>query len=100
MLDVSATDSPEMLGECQPQPEAVIVHDPVAAGAFSAFERITDDDRIEPDLLFRRRPNPSLYASHHAFFVSTVAAHIGRVIYLSALIGDDPSFETAGANPN
>ena len=100
MLDVSAAGSPEMLGECQLQPQAVIVHDPVAAGAFSAFERMADDNRIEPDLLFRGRPNPSLYASHHALFVRTIAAHIGRVIYLSTLIGDHPSLKAASANPN
>jgi N-dimethylarginine dimethylaminohydrolase len=89
-----------VLGECQQRPHAVIVHDPVAAGAFSAFERLADDSLIEPDLLFRHRPKPKLYAEHHACLVRTIAAHVERVIYLHALIGGEPAFAPACANPN
>lgn len=100
MLDASAVRLPQALGECQERPEAIIVHDPVAAGAFNAFERVADDSRLESDLLFRARPDTALYATHHALMARAIAAHVGRVIYLRDLIGDDPAFAAAGANPN
>jgi N-dimethylarginine dimethylaminohydrolase len=77
-----------------------MVHDPVAAGAFYAFDRVNDDSRLEPDLLFRARPDAAPYAAQHALLVRTIAAHIGRVVYLHALIGDEPSFELTRTNPN
>lgn len=90
----------QALGECQCRPHAILVHDPVAAGAFDAFDQMTDDDRLETDLLFRARPIADRYAAEHAQFVRTIAAHIDRVIDLHALIGDEPSFEPARTNPN
>ena len=88
------------VGECQCRPQALVVHDPVAAGAFCAFDRVNDDNRLEPDLLFRARPDAARYSAEHALLVRTIATHIGRIVYLHALIGDEPSFEPARTNPN
>lgn len=89
-----------VLGECQCRPQAIVVHDPVAAGAFHAFDRVNDDNRLEPDLLFRARPDAARYAAEHALFVRTIAAHIDRVVHLHSLIGGEPAFEPARTNPN
>jgi N-dimethylarginine dimethylaminohydrolase len=99
-LEPTAEALTEAYGECQRMPEAILVHDPVAVGAFGAFEEVADDGRIESDLLFRARPNPSLYASHHAALVDIAAAHVGRVIHLETLIGDEPYFALTRGNPN
>jgi len=89
-----------VLGEYQCRPQAFIVHDPVAAGAFHAFDHVSDDSRLERDLLFRARPDAARYAAEHATLVRTIAAHGGRALYLHELVGDDPSFELTGTNPN
>ena len=44
-------------GEATTPPAAIILHDPVAAGAFRAFDAVGDDDRLEDDLLVRARPD-------------------------------------------
>ena len=92
--------SQQVLGECQVRPEAFLVHNPVSAGAFRAFDPVRDDSRLESELLFRGRPDPTLYSEHHEILVRTIAAHVDRVIYLADLIGQDPSFDHAAANPN
>jgi N-dimethylarginine dimethylaminohydrolase len=89
-----------MGGECQARPRAMIVHDPVAAGAFKAFDEIADDSNLETDLLFRTRPDTALYAAHHAILVRTIAVYIERVIYLRDLLGAHPSSASIAANPN
>jgi N-dimethylarginine dimethylaminohydrolase len=99
-MDMSAAERFQVLGECQCRPEAVIVHDPVAAGAFQSFDSVAEDRRLEPELLFRSRPDRPLYAEQHAGLVRTIAAQIGRAIYLQDIAGDDPSFGLARANPN
>jgi N-dimethylarginine dimethylaminohydrolase len=100
MLESSATALPEMLSEYSCRPQAIIVHDPVAVGAFHAFHSHNDDSRLELELLFRAKPDTARYATDHAFLVRAIAAHVDRVIYLHALINDEPSFELAKANPN
>jgi N-dimethylarginine dimethylaminohydrolase len=99
-MTISAEGRFEVLGECQCRPQAVIVHDPVAAGAFHSFDSVTEDHRLEPELLFRARPARSVYAEQHRNLVRAIVAHIGRAIYLRDLIGDDPSYDLARANPN
>jgi N-dimethylarginine dimethylaminohydrolase len=97
---MSATERFEARGECQCRPQAVIVHDPIAAGAFQSFDSVTEDRRIEPELLFRARPAVSHYAEQHEGLVRTVLAYLGSAIYLHDLIGDDPCFDLARGNPN
>jgi N-dimethylarginine dimethylaminohydrolase len=100
MLETPPAASLPVLGECQQRPHAIIVHDPVAAGAFGVFDSLADGGRIESDLLFRAKPQPGVYAAHHALLVRTIAAHVPNVIYLHSLIGGEPIFESAAANPN
>ena len=76
------------------------MHDPVAAGAFQSFNSVAEDRRLEPELLFRSRPDRPLYAEQHASLVRAIATQIGRAIYLQDIAGDDPSFDLARANPN
>jgi N-dimethylarginine dimethylaminohydrolase len=90
----------EVRGECQCRPHAVLVHDPVAAGAFQSFDSVAEDRRLEPELLFRSRPDKPLYTEQHKALVRTIAAQIDRAIYLHELVGDDPSFDLACGNPN
>ena len=97
---MSVAERFQVLGECQCRPQAVIVHDPVAAGAFKSFESVAEDRRLEPELLFRSRPDRSLYAEQHMGLARTIAAQIGRAIYLHDVAGNDPSFDLARANPN
>ena len=97
---MSVAERFQVLGECECRPEAVIVHDPVAAGAFTSFEDVAEDRRIEPELLFRSRPDRPLYAEQHAGLVRAIAAQIGRAIYLQDIAGNDPSFDLARSNPN
>lgn len=99
MLEPTST-SADLLGECHVRPRAILVHDPVAAGAFREFDSVQDDSRLEGDLLFRARPDPTPYAEHHLTMVRTIAAHADRVIYLSELIGGEPAFQLAFGNPN
>jgi N-dimethylarginine dimethylaminohydrolase len=86
--------------EYDARPSAVLVHNPVTAGAFSEFHRIGDDDRLESELLFRGRPDPALYSAHHDVLVRTIAARIDRVVFLTDLIGGDPFAAHLATNPN
>jgi N-dimethylarginine dimethylaminohydrolase len=88
------------VAEYDARPAAVLVHNPVTAGAFSAFDRIGDDDRLESELLFRSRPDPALYSAHHDVLVRTIAARIDRVVFLTDLIGGDPLATRLSTNPN
>jgi N-dimethylarginine dimethylaminohydrolase len=81
-------------------PEAFVVHDPVAVGAFEAMKGINDPALLERGFLFRELPNTHLYAEHHRAFVGLLKRHAKKVIYLQDLVGDHASFEAARTNPN
>ncbi|MBC7790049.1 MAG: hypothetical protein H7Z74_08885 [Anaerolineae bacterium] len=81
-------------------PQAVIVHDPVATGAFATMEDIDDPAQLVRELLFRERPEARLYARQHLAFVELLREHVERVIYLSEIIGEHEFFDAARANPN
>lgn len=81
-------------------PKAVLVHDPVATGAFATMEGIDDPARLVRDLLFRERPDALLYARQHHAFVELLRKHVQRVIYLSEVVGEHEFFEATRANPN
>jgi N-dimethylarginine dimethylaminohydrolase len=99
-LTEAATEPlPTVFGECDARPAAILVHNPVAAGAFRIFDGI-GDDRVESELLFRTRPDPALYSEHHDVLVQTIAAHIDRTFSLIDLVGDDPVVEHLAVNPN
>jgi N-dimethylarginine dimethylaminohydrolase len=102
--EVEKTRPPRALGECDLRPSAIVVHNPVTAGAFHAFDRIGDDNRLESELLFRERPHPQLYSEHHDILVRKIATHVDRVFFLTDLIGLDPPVDHLAAhladNPN
>jgi N-dimethylarginine dimethylaminohydrolase len=98
------TENPFLLlpavAEFAAKPEAILVHNPIAAGAFRLFDSIIDDTRLEEEALFRYRPDHAMYASQHYAFVATIASHVRHVIYLSDVISDEPEFRFSVDNPN
>lgn len=81
-------------------PKALLVHDPVAVGAFEAMEGIDDPAQLLNSLLFRERPDRRLYAEQHRAFVELLREHIKHVIYLGEIVGDHESFKSVRTNPN
>lgn len=92
--------SPLSLCEYDTCPQAVIVHDPVAAGAFEIMKQLDPEADLEESLLFRSRPEVALYAEQHLEFVKTLRGLVSKVFYLSEIIGRTQEFRYAGANPN
>ncbi|MGW0928196.1 dimethylarginine dimethylaminohydrolase family protein [Streptomyces sp. NPDC002644] len=81
-------------------PDAVIVHDPVAAGAFERMLTVTDARLLQEQYLFRAVPSPALFSRQHQAFVEAVERHVGRVYRLSDLVGTQSVFTEARTNPN
>lgn len=88
------------VAECEAKPEAVLVHNPIAVGAFRLIDSISDDARLEEEVLFRHRPNRALYAFQHDAFVATIARHVPHVLHLSEVIPEEPAFQLCVENPN
>jgi N-dimethylarginine dimethylaminohydrolase len=88
------------VAECSTPPAALIVHDPVAAGAFDAFDSLEEGGDVERDLLFRARPERARYAEQHRAFVDTLRAHVSDVLYLRDLVDDEATLAPARRNPN
>ncbi|MGH7802524.1 MAG: dimethylarginine dimethylaminohydrolase family protein [Thermodesulfobacteriota bacterium] len=82
------------------KPEAFLVHDPVAVGAFEVMEGIDDPGVLEENILFHSRPDVRLYVEQHRAFVELLRKHVKKVIYLNELVGDLESFRASKANPN
>ena len=59
----------EVACEYNTQPTAILVHDPVSAGAFARIESVQEDDRLESEVLFRSRPDAARYARQHESLV-------------------------------
>jgi len=78
------------------RPTAVIVHDPLAAGAFDALDPASPPE----DFLFRERPDPRRYGEQHAAFVAELRRHLGRVFPLSELAGDHEVWARTARSPN
>jgi N-dimethylarginine dimethylaminohydrolase len=87
------------LAEFSVTPGRVLVHDPVAAGAFRALEAIRDPAVLERDWLFRKPPDPARYAEQHGALVRALQPHVA-VLHLADLIADHEAFACAGSNPN
>jgi N-dimethylarginine dimethylaminohydrolase len=85
--------------EAETTPACVIVHDPAAAGAFAPLAA-TPPGEVEERFLFQATPDPAVFSAHHRLFVDTVARHVGRVVPLEALVGDDPLWRLVEGNPN
>jgi N-dimethylarginine dimethylaminohydrolase len=80
-------------------PSQVIVHDPVAAGAFRSLDGVRDAGVLEREWLFREPPDPARYAGQHAALVRALEAHV-PVRHLAELVGDHAAFACARTNPN
>jgi N-dimethylarginine dimethylaminohydrolase len=93
-------DTSTQYAEFSTIPEAFIVHDPVAVGAFKSMEGIDDPAQLLDSVLFRERPHALLYARQHRDFVELLKKHTKRIIYLSEVVGDHESFEAVRTNPN
>ena len=89
-----------LCAEFSVKPEAFLVHDPVADGAFEVMEGIADPGLLEENLLFRSHPDVRLYAEQHRAFVELLRKQVKEVIYLRDLVGDHESFKAAKTNPN
>lgn len=89
-----------LCAEFSVKPEAFLVHDPVAVGAFEIMEGIDDPVLLEENLLIRAPPDVRLYAEQHRAFVELLRKQVKNIIYLSELIGDHESFQAARINPN
>lgn len=89
-----------LCAEFSVKPEAFLVHDPVAVGAFKVMEGVDDPGMLEENLLFRARPDVRLYAEQHRAFVELLRKHVKEVIYLIDLVDDHKSFQAAITNPN
>lgn len=96
----AAEYNPVQYAEFSVPPEAFLVHDPVAVGAFETMEGINDPALLVSNLLFRERPDARLYAKQHRAFVELLQEHAKRVIYLGEVIGDHESFKAVRTNPN
>lgn len=99
MIDAQTTDV-AAAAEATARPTAVILHDPVAAGAFRAFDAVGDDDGLENSLLFRARPDAERYRAQHAAFAATIAELGISVLRLTELAGGMPGWADAARNPN
>jgi N-dimethylarginine dimethylaminohydrolase len=77
-------------------PTAILVHDPVAAGAFAAL----DPASAPEEFLFRDHPDPALYGAQHAALVAELRRHVPRVHLLSTLAAGDPAWERTGRSIN
>jgi N-dimethylarginine dimethylaminohydrolase len=86
--------------EYNTRPTAILVHDPVSAGAFARIESVQEDDRLEAEVLFRSRPDAARYARQHESLVRTIREQVDRVLYLSDLIAHEEAFQPAAGNPN
>jgi N-dimethylarginine dimethylaminohydrolase len=96
-MNVGSADT--VPSEATTRPAAIVVHNPVA-WAFRAFDEFCDDSRLEPELLFRARPDAALYDAQHRFLATTIAALGGCVVHLSQLVGKESWFADAASNPN
>ena len=81
-------------------PAAVIVHDPVRAGAFDLMESFEDAASLEREYLYRELPHRQTYAEQHLNLVNKLRVHVPRVIYLHELMSDHESYRFALNNPN
>lgn len=95
----SAT-SPGDLSEWAVPPTAVIVHDPVEAGAISQLSGITDRTELNDRYLFREAPDPARFATQHRDFVELVGRTVDQVHYLGDLLAGDDLMDQANDNPN
>jgi N-dimethylarginine dimethylaminohydrolase len=98
-LESASLHRGERQGECDVRPSGVLVHDPVAAGAFQSFAGYEDGELLEQELLFRGRPDVELYAQQHRAMVRLISEHV-PVTYLSELVSEESSYEISSANPN
>ncbi|MEH0471882.1 arginine deiminase family protein [Streptomyces sp. B21-097] len=81
-------------------PSAIIVHDPVEAGAIKALEAVADEETLRQQYLFRQVPDPDLFAEQHRAFVELIGQNIDQVHYLADLIAGEEVLEQARTNPN
>ncbi len=87
-------------GECQVTPTAILVHDPVAAGAMDVFQGRGNQPDAAHELLFREGPDIEHYATQHRALVDELRSQVAHVWYLSELVGDLPGFTATATNPN
>jgi N-dimethylarginine dimethylaminohydrolase len=81
-------------------PSLFLVHDPVPFGAFSAFDSITDTDRLLSKFLFRDRPDVARLQDQHRELVAILSRSV-RTFYLRDIVGDDRhALAQFAANPN
>lgn len=80
-------------------PEAVVVHDPVAAGALKVLAAAPEEE-VLGRFLFRDVPDVQRFAAQHREFVAAADTAVGRVVYLAELVGELECFAVAHTNPN
>jgi N-dimethylarginine dimethylaminohydrolase len=81
-------------------PSAVIVHDPVEAGAIAALGNVSDPELLRSHYLFREAPDPVLFERQHRDFVEIIGQNVDQVHYLSDLLAGEATLEQASRNPN
>jgi len=86
--------------EFSTSPAAVIVHDPVRAGAFTPMESAGDPASLEREFLYRELPNRRTYAEQHRILVARLRRHVPRVIYLHELVSHHEFYRFTSGNPN
>lgn len=91
---------PRVASECFTRPRAVLVHDPVAAGAVAAMCSAAEPEGIEAGYLFRALPDAAAYAAAHRIMVNLLQEHLGAVFRLQDLVGDRAEFQIASSDPN
>lgn len=82
------------------RPSGVLVHDPVAAGAFKAFEGVNNDYDIRRDFLYESKPNSSVFARQYHDFVERLRENIDNVHYLTDILGAEKATALTKHNPN
>jgi N-dimethylarginine dimethylaminohydrolase len=87
-------------GEFDAVPDAVLVHDPVRAGAFEPMRAVNDSAALEREFLYRALPDPGLYQTQHRQFVAELRRHIPRIYYLEELAGAGDCYALTRSNPN
>ena len=95
MSPVDKGTPPIPCSEWAATPEAVIVHDPVAAGAFDDLAADTPPENF----LFRAHPQAAAYAAQHAAFREALRRHV-PVYLLSELVGTHMTWRKTGRSPN
>jgi N-dimethylarginine dimethylaminohydrolase len=93
-----ASASPQ--SEFDAAPSAIIVHDPVAAGAFDSLRHAGDAGTVKRELLFDEMPEPLAFGAQHRAFVGLLRQHAKVVCYLSDLLAEKDFPGPVSTSPN